>query len=144
MEVPSATCLQCGKPFQQSDIIPLNPPAEELEVLKQAMEEKREQEKMELRAKKEKKRADKKLASKAEAETLDGEPDKLEVDSTKIKTKVERDKKKKRHLEVTATTAAAEPVVKKTTAYASIFTSSIKSDPTARTETFMCRNVLRS
>jgi len=144
IEVPSATCLQCGKPFQQSDILPLNPPAEELEGLKKVMKDRREQEKQEARSKKEKKRADKKASSKADA--LAGEvTDKLDApdESAKLKRKVERDGKK-RALDITATTASAEPAVKKTTAYASIFTSSIKSDPNARVETFMCRNVLRS
>jgi len=137
VEVPSTTCLQCGKPFNQSDLVPLNPPVEELEELKNIMEERRTLEKQELRAKKEKKRAEKKLSK---GDTLD----KLE-ETEKIKKKVERDgDKKKRPLEVTASTAAAEAKAKKTDVYNSIFTSSIKADPNARTETFMCRNVLRS
>jgi len=141
VEVPSATCLQCGKPFQQSDILPLNPPAEELEELKTSMEARREQEKLEARLKKEQKRADKKASSKADV--LDGGvPDNLDTpdELTKAKSKVG----KKRNLDVTTSTTTVEPVVKKTAAYASIFTSSIKSDPNARVETFMCRNVLRS
>ncbi|EXX71425.1 DUF602-domain-containing protein [Rhizophagus irregularis] len=40
-EVPSSTCIQCGKPFKQDDIITLNPSPAEQEKLKIALEERK-------------------------------------------------------------------------------------------------------
>jgi hypothetical protein len=140
-EVPSQTCLQCGKPFETTDIMPLNPTPDEIGELRQAMETRRASEKQDRREKKERKK-DKKVAKGV------AEVDKLEhpVKSNKSKILAERESMKKRTLEPTAAQPAAEPPTKalKSATYASIFTSSIKHDPNARVqETFMCRNVLR-
>jgi hypothetical protein len=141
-EVPSHTCLQCGKQFETNDIMPLNPTTEEMGELRQAMETRRASEKQDRKEKKERKK-DKKASEKGAADV-----DKLEppVKSNKSKILAERENGKKRTSEPTAAQLMAEPPTKalKSATYASIFTSSIKHDPNARVqETFMCRNVLR-
>lgn len=142
-EVPSTTCLQCGKPFSASDIIPLNPSPEELEELRQGMEARRNEEKWD---KKEKKR-DKKSSGKVITEKLFyALIDKPEKSKAKHKLLADREGRKRNLEPTSSTTTSAEPPptkAQKTATYASIFTSSIKSDPNARQETFMCRNVLR-
>jgi len=148
-EVPSKTCLQCGKAFNATDIIPLNPYDEEVEDLRKNMYLHRSEEKQEKRDKKEKK-PHKKVHGKVIAEKVKEKGAAIgAMVSVESKSKIlaEREAQKKRNLEPTASiTTATEPATKaaKTAAYASIFTSSIKPDPNVRIqETFMCRNVLR-
>jgi len=152
-EIPSTTCLQCGKPFTASDVMPLNPSPEELVELRKGMGERRTAEKQERREKKEKRREGKKTNGKDTVIVtdvpLDG-ADKVDRAKSKAKILAEREQKKRPLADTTTTTttttSSIEPPAKvaKSSAYTSIFTSSIKVDPNARMqETFMCRNVLR-
>jgi len=139
-EIPSPSCLQCGKPFNPNDILPLNPSPEEQEELRRHMEEKRTAESSAKKEKKSKKKEGKSSANGSE---------KTEKEKGKSKSHSES---KKRGLDTTSTTTqtttttttSAEPAPKlqKSAAYASIFTSSIKSSERMQ-ETFMCRNVSR-
>jgi len=156
-EVPSTTCLQCGKPFTANDILPLNPPQEELDELRKAMLERRAAERSEKRKSKKEKKGKKKekdvkvdgADGKADGKGGSSEEEKAEK-ASKIKSILsEREALKKRTLDTTATTtttSTSEPAakVKKSDAYASIFTSSIKPAEGRMQETFMCRNVLRN
>ncbi|MPC07541.1 replication termination factor 2-like [Portunus trituberculatus] len=56
-EVPTETCHRCGAPFQEKDVVTLNPPEEELEAVKAAMNARRAAAKAAKKAKKEGKRA---------------------------------------------------------------------------------------
>jgi hypothetical protein len=146
-EVPSKACLQCGKPFTAGDIITLNPSIEEVEDIRKNLNVRRSEEKSEKRGKSEKKRYKKTNSINAE-KLFNGPVDNVENLKSKSKILAERGAQKKRDVEptTTTTTTSMEPPTKmaKTTAYASIFTSSIKPDPNVRVqETFMCRNVLR-
>lgn len=146
-EIPSTTCLQCGKAYTAADVLPLNPPVEEIEVLKSSMLERRVAEKQDKREngkkeKKEKKEKKHKKASPDGAETADG------VSEKKAKVKARADKKRLLDTTTTTTTSSEPPAksLKHTDVYSSIFTSSIpKGEKGERVqETFMCRNVLRA
>lgn len=56
-EVPTETCHRCGAPFKEADVVPLNPPEEELETVRCAMITRRAAAKAAKKAKKEGKRA---------------------------------------------------------------------------------------
>lgn len=56
-EVPSETCHRCGAPFQEGNVVTLNPPEDELEAVKTAMNARRAAAKAAKKAKKEGKRA---------------------------------------------------------------------------------------
>ncbi|KAK8399359.1 hypothetical protein O3P69_003461 [Scylla paramamosain] len=56
-EVPTETCHRCGAPFQEKDVVTLNPPEDELEAVKAAMNARRAAAKAAKKAKKEGKRA---------------------------------------------------------------------------------------
>ncbi|KAG0715351.1 Protein RTF2 [Chionoecetes opilio] len=55
-EVPTVTCHRCGVPYQEVDVVPLNPPEDELEGVKAAMNARRAAAKAAKKAKKEGKR----------------------------------------------------------------------------------------
>lgn len=56
-EVPTEICHRCGAPFKEEDLVPLNPPEEELETVRCAMITRRAAAKSAKKAKKEGKRA---------------------------------------------------------------------------------------
>jgi len=149
-EIPSPTCLQCGTPFTNSDVIPLNPSEKERVGLKKLMLEHHESEKLEKRESRKEKsesKKEKKRDRKANDKAFVDEKVKLDtVGGEQVKTKAqilaEREALKKRPLETTTSEPPAK--AQKSGIYASIFTSSIKPVPGERMqETFMCRNVLR-
>ncbi|KAL6045723.1 Protein RTF2 [Balamuthia mandrillaris] len=122
-EVPSTECLQCGKAYTPDDVMPLNGTAEQVEGLRQQLEEKRGQEQVDRKERK-RKRKEKKSTDK----------EKKDKEKTKSKTEKSKSSKRARAPAPSSSSSTSTSSTKSTTtgdayvsdAYRSIFTSSTK------------------
>jgi len=144
-ECPSETCLVCTKHFTQDDIFELNPEEDQIKLLKESLEQKKKEKKQLIEKSKEGKGTQMREGTKGKEEKG------VMKEERGTKRKAEESSFGKESIsgsvDVTLTkpkkpTPASAPVHSNKSVYASLFTSSLKSDSTKK-ESFLCRNVAR-
>eukprot|EP01097_Dermamoeba_algensis_P008087 TRINITY_DN5255_c0_g1_i1.p1 TRINITY_DN5255_c0_g1~~TRINITY_DN5255_c0_g1_i1.p1 ORF type:complete len:302 (-),score=42.78 TRINITY_DN5255_c0_g1_i1:147-1052(-) len=165
-ECPSSECLVCGKAFTKEDLIPLNRSEEEIEVLKQRMEEKKSKQKKSSSSNSTKTTNTSSAAgvntnsntttttttssaptlssnNETSSQAITSKPD-GKGEKRKIGGLIDQSKKAKPEQKATQDKPKSDsqslPSYVDKSVYASIFTSSLKEK---KEETFLCRNISR-